>query len=148
MPKRRDAKGMPMIDDLIAQAAAKTRLDPAQARLALAGALALIDRHGDTAKVQELYGAVPGAEELAGEGANVLPKKGMMGGLMAKVAGGPAADAMALMGRLGKDGISMEDLKQLLPVAMAWVQARTGRDLLREVAATIPGVGQMLSGRA
>lgn len=136
-----------MIDDLIAQAAAATRLDAAQVRTALAGALALIDRHGDAAKVQALYDAAPGAQGLAGEGAGILPKKGMMGGLMAKVAGGPAADAMALMGRLQKDGISMEDLKALLPVAMEWVRAQTGRDLLREVAASIPGVGQMLAGR-
>jgi hypothetical protein len=136
-----------MIDDLIAKAAAATRLDAAQARTALAGALALIDRHGDRTKVASLYSAVPGAQALAGEGAGVLPKAGLMGGLMAKVAGGPAADGMALMGRLQKDGISMEDLKTLLPVAMDWVRQTTGRDLLRDVAASIPGVGQMLAGR-
>jgi hypothetical protein len=136
-----------MIDDLVAKAAAATRLDPAQARLALAGALALIDRHGERGKVDALYQAVPGAQALAGEGAGVLPKAGLMGGLMARVAGGPAADGMALMGRLQKDGVSMEALKALLPVAMEWVRQTTGRDLLREVAASIPGVGQMLAGR-
>src|SRR5262245_31535357 len=120
-----------MIDDLIAQAAAHTRLDAAQTRTALATALALIDRHGDPSRLQALYAAVAGAAGLAGEGAGELPKTGMMGGLMAGGAGGPAADAMALMGRLQKDGIGMEDLKALLPIAMDWVREQTGRDLLR-----------------
>ncbi len=51
---------------------------------------------------------------------------------------------MALQSRLGKQGISLEDLKQLLPVARAFVERKTGRDLLGDTLRSIPGVGSML----
>ncbi len=73
----------------------------------------------------------------------------MFGGLMKSVggAGGAAmSDALALQGRLGKQGITQDDLKQLLPVAREFVRARTGRDLLGDTLRSIPGVGGMLGG--
>jgi hypothetical protein len=54
---------------------------------------------------------------------------------------------MGMLNLLKKEGIGQDDLKRLLPVAMAFVQQRTGKDLLREVVATVPGVGPMLGGK-
>ena len=133
-----------MIDELIDQATAASRLSRAQVTRSLSASLGLIDKHADRTKAAELYAAVPGTQPLAAVGAKDVGKgKGLLGAAVP----GPLGDAMGMLNLLKKDGISQDDLKQLLPVAMAFVQQRTGRDLLREVVATIPGVGAMLGGR-
>lgn len=141
-----------MIDDLIRTGAAQTGLSDTQVRSALSGALGLIDKHAAPAKRDELYAAVPGAQALAAQGAAAAPKGGggLMGGLMRAAGGsggGAMADAMAMLERAKREGISQDELKRLLPVAMDWVRSQTGRDLLREVVQTVPGVGGMLGGR-
>ena len=131
-----------MIEQLIDQAAAAGPLNRAQVTRALQGSLGLIDKHADPAKTRELYDAVPGAQPLAQQGAKDVGKgKGLI------PMPGPIGDAMGMLNLLKKEGIGQDDLKRLLPVAMAFVQQRTGKDLLREVVATVPGVGPMLGGR-
>jgi hypothetical protein len=131
-----------MIDELIRDGVAATRLSAAQVTAALTASLGLIDKHADRAKAEELYAAVPGASALAAEGARSVGKgKGLL------PIPGPLGDAMGMMNLLKKQGVSQADLKALLPVAMSFVQQRTGRDILREVVSTIPGVGPMLGGR-
>jgi hypothetical protein len=56
------------------------------------------------------------------------------------------SDAMALQGRLQKQGVGTAELKQLLPVARAFVERKTGKDLLGDTLRSIPGVGGMLGG--
>ena len=135
-----------MIEELLAEAAEATRLSERQVRDALAGALGLIRKHADPAKTRALFDAVPGAEPLAAAGA---PPKGggLLGGMM-KAAGGAGgaamSDALALQGRLGKNGVTQADLKRLLPVAREFVRRNTGHDLLGETIRSIPGVGGML----
>jgi len=139
------------IEELVGQASARTGLTPAQARLGLGGALSLIEKHGDPAKVVELLQAIPGTADLAAEGAALLDQKsgGLMSGLMrgAGSAGGAAmSDAMAMGQRLARQGITTSDMQAMLPVAMTFVRAKTGRDLLRDVLTTIPGLGRLLTG--
>lgn len=138
------------VDDLIAEGAAQSGLSGASVRSALAEALGLIDRHADPGKRDELYAAVPGAQALAAGAPMPKGGGGLMGGLMRAAggaSGGAMADGMAMLDRLKRQGVSQDDLKRLLPVAMDWVQRTTGRDLLREVAGSIPGLGGMLGGR-
>ena len=139
-----------MIEELFGEAAARTGLKEPQVIAALAGALGLIRKHADPAKAQALFAAVPGTADLAEAGAEAAPRTGgLLGGLM-KAAGGSGgaamSDAMALQGRLQKLGVSTEALKQLLPVARAFVERRTGRDLLGDTLRSIPGVGGLLGG--
>lgn len=138
-----------MIEDLIVEISAKTPLSHDQARKALACALSLIAKHGDGAKVAELFAAAPGAQALAAEGASQPAKGGLFGGLM-KAAGGASgaamSDGMAMLQTLSRAGVDQDGLKAMLPVAAAWVRERAGgRDLLNETLASIPGVGGMLS---
>ena len=131
-----------MIDALIEQATAAGPLNRAQVTRALSASLGLIDRHADKAKAKELYDAVPGAQPLAAAGAKDVGKgKGLI------PLPGAIGDAMGMLNLLKKEGIGQDDLKRLLPLAMNFVQQRTGRDLLREVVATVPGVGPMLGGK-
>lgn len=140
-----------MIEDLIRDASARTGLSIDQARLGLGGALSLIEKHGDKIKVAELLDAIPGAAKVAAEGAVLTQQKsgGLMGGLMKSVGGASGAamaDAMAMGQKLARQGISTSDLQAILPVAMDFVRDRTGRDLLREVLVTIPGLGKAMTG--
>lgn len=140
-----------MIEELIQDAAGRTGLSVDQARLGLGAALSLIEKHGDQVKVAELLDEIPGASKLAAEGAALTQQKsgGLMGGLMRGVggAGGAAmSDAMAMGQKLARQGITTSDMQAILPVAMDFVRAKTGRDLLREVLVTIPGLGKLLTG--
>ena len=139
-----------MIEELYPEAAAQTRMTEPQVKTALAGALGLIQKHADPAKSRALFDGVPGTQPLAAAGAQAAKGGGgLLGGLM-KSAGGAKgaamADALALQGRLAKQGISQDHLKQLLPVARAFVQRKTGKDLLGDTLKSIPGVGPMLGG--
>jgi uncharacterized protein VcgC/VcgE DUF2780 len=138
-----------MIDDLIAKSAAAAGMTEDRARTTLSAALGLMKTHADPAKLAELFQAVPEAEGLAVQGQAAQPKKGggLFGGLMKTVGGSSGAamaDAMAMASQLNAMGISNGQLKRLLPVAEDWVRERTGRDLLREVFASVPGVGGFL----
>ena len=137
-----------MIEELIARCAQAAGMHPDKARLTLAAALGLMKTHADPAKLNELFRAVPGAEGLAQEGLANKPKGGgLLGGLMKTVGGSGGAamsDALAMGKHLNAKGVSNGQLQRLLPVAEDWVRAKTGRDLLREVFASVPGVGGFL----
>jgi hypothetical protein len=140
-----------MIEALIQDAAARTGLSVDQARMGLGAALSLIEKHGEPAKVSELLNEIPGASRLAAEGGVLTQQKsgGLMGGLMSKVggAGGAAmSDAMAMGQKLARQGVTTSDMQAMLPVAMEFVRSKTGRDLLREVLVTVPGLGKLMTG--
>jgi hypothetical protein len=137
-----------MLEELFVEATSRTRLNESQVIAALAGSLGLIRKHAEPSKVQALFAAVPGTQDLAEAGSDAAPKSGgLFGGLM-KAAGGASgaamSDAMALQNRLHKQGVHSDDLKQLLPVARAFVERKTGKDLLGDTLKSIPGVGGML----
>ena len=139
-----------MIDALVDQAADATGLTTDQSRTALAAALALIEKHADPERVTDLFSAVDGAKALAEEGAKMTQNKsgGLMAGMMrtAGGAGGAAmSDAMAMGQKLTRQGVTTADLQTILPVSMEFVRAATGRDLLRDVLITIPGLGPLLT---
>jgi hypothetical protein len=141
-----------MIEELVQDASTRTGLSLDQARLGLSAALALMQKHGEPDKVGELLEAIPGADGLATQGATLTQQKsgGLMGGLMRNVGGSGGAamsDAMAMGQRLARQGITTSDMQAMLPVAMNFVREKTGRDLLREVLVTIPGLGKLLTGQ-
>jgi hypothetical protein len=140
-----------MIEELVQEAASRTGLSADQARTGLSAALALMQKHGDQALMAELMQAIPGSAALATRGLALTEQKGggLMGGLMRNVGGSAGAamsDAMAMGPKLAKEGITTSDMQAILPVAMEFVRGKTGRDLLREVLASIPGLGKLLTG--
>ena len=141
-----------MIDELIERAAGATGLNTDQARAGLAAALSLIKKHGDEGQTGELFNAVPGSEGLSTEGDAMTEQKsgGLLGGLM-RGAGGPGgaamSDAMAVGQTLAKQGVTLADMQNILPVAMEFVREKTGTDLLQNVLGSIPGIGGMLTAK-
>jgi hypothetical protein len=139
-----------MIDELVKRAADATGLSADQARTALAAALSLIEKHAESGRVSELFEKVEGARDLAAEGAQMTQQKsgGLMASMMKNVggAGGAAmSDAMALGQKLARQGVTTADMQSILPVSMRFVHDVTGSDLLREVLASIPGLGPLLT---
>jgi hypothetical protein len=142
-----------MIEELVETAATRTGLNVDQARTGLSAALALMQKHGDAAKVGALLDAIPGSAALAAQGSALTQQKsgGLIGGLMGGLGGASGAamsDAMAMGQRLAREGITTSDMQAILPVAMNFVREKTGQDLLREVLGTIPGLGKLLTGQA
>lgn len=140
-----------MIEDLIREGAERTPLSPDQVRLALAGALGLLKKHAARDRLVELYAAVPGAEALASSPeAQIKSGGGLLGGLMKSaggVSGAAVADAMGMLDKASKAGISRADLKALLAVAEDRVRAGSGKDVLRHAIESVPGVGALLGGK-
>ena len=139
-----------MIKTLVQRAADRTGLTPQQAQVGLAAALFLIEKHAEPDKVEGLFNAVPGARELAAEGAALGQNKsgGLIAGMMSKVGGASGAamsDAMAVGQKLTRQGVTVADMQSILPVSMEFVRETTGSDLLRDVLMTIPGLGPLLT---
>ena len=139
-----------VIDELVQKAATHAGLSVDQSRSALSGALFLIDKHGDPIKVRALFDAIPGCAEMVVHGAALTANKGggLMAGLMNKAGGSSGAamsDAMAMNQQLTRQGVTISDMQKILPLAMGWVQEKTGSDLLRQVLASVPGLGPLLT---
>ena len=134
-------------DDLTVLSAGDSGLSQNQARVALTGALGLLDRHAARETLVALFDAVPGAEAAARSEGAARPKRGLFGGLIAGaggLSGKAVAEAMGLLDQLDEVGVSKADLKRLLPAARDRVRALTGRDLLGEAVRSVPGVGPLL----
>jgi hypothetical protein len=134
-------------DDLTVLSAVDSGLSQDQARVALTGALGLLDRHAARETVVALFDAVPGAEAAARSEGAARPKRGLFGGLIAGaggLSGKAVAEAMGLLDQLEEVGVSKADLKRLLPAARERVRALTGRDVLGEAVRSVPGVGPLL----
>ncbi|ADK99491.1 hypothetical protein [Brevundimonas subvibrioides] len=134
-------------DDLTVLSAGDSGLSQDQARVALTGALGLLDRHAARETVVALFDAVPGAEAAARSEGAARSKRGLFGGLIAGaggLSGKAVAEAMGLLDQLEDVGVSKADLKRLLPAARDRVRALTGRDVLGEAVRSVPGVGPLL----
>lgn len=136
------------MSEWVDRAAEASGQDEARVWLAMTAALGLLDKYADPAEMQALYDCVEGSERLArSEEARPKAGGGLFGGIM-KSAGGLSgqamADAMGVLERLKKQGVSKDDLKDLLPAAREAVRAATGRDRLGEAITTVPGVGGLL----
>ena len=139
-----------MIEELVQKAAKHAGLSLEQSSSALSGALFLIEKHGDPGKVRALFSAIPGSAEMAKDGAALTAGKGsgLMANLMAKAGGSSGAamsDAMAMNQQLTRQGVTISDMQKILPLAMTWVQEKTGTDLLRDVLSSVPGLGPLLT---
>ncbi len=139
-----------MMDDLVRAGADATGLDEGRVRLALAGALGLLRKHAAQDRLDALYAAVPGSQDLAYSPQADIPRAGgLFGGVMRSaggVSGAAVSDAMGMLAKAEKAGVSKADLKVLLKAVEARVKDQTGRDVLREAVASVPGVGRLIGG--
>lgn len=125
------------MEELIARISAGTGLDAAKAEKALGIMLNLVKTQGDQTKVAELFDKLPGAAELAiAQGSDGASKTGLLGMLAGGMMGGP----LAAVSKLTAAGLSMDQIKQLGTITLAYAKEKAGPDLVKQVAGSIPGI--------
>jgi len=126
------------MQELIARIVTTTGLDAARAEKALGIMLSLVRTQGNQQKVGELFSRLPGAAELADR----YGRDGSRGGgLLGMLGGGLMGGPFAAIGKLQAAGLTMEQIKQLGIETLAFAKEKAGEDLVRQVAGSIPGLG-------
>ena len=129
------------MQELIDRVVATTGLSPEVAEKATGIMLSLVRNQGDKNKVEQLFAAVPGAAELAaqhgGDGA-----KG--GGLLGMLGGGLMGGPLAAVTKLQAAGLNMNQIKTLGNETLGYAEEKAGKDLVRDVANSIPGISSYL----
>lgn len=129
------------MQDLINEITAATGLDSTKAEKAVGIVLNLVATQGDKTKVAEMFDKMPGAIELVkthgGDGAGG-------GGLMGILAGGMMGGPLAMITKLQSTGLSIDQVKTVGTMSLAYAKKHAGADLVRAAAANIPGLGTYL----
>lgn len=122
--------------EIVNQIAAATGIDPDLAEKALGMMLGFLEKEGDDAAVQKMIAAIPGAAELiseySGDGG---------GGFLAGLAGG---GVMGLGQKLMGAGLGMGEITSLAKQTIAVAKQYAGEELVDQVVASIPGLGQFV----
>jgi hypothetical protein len=125
------------MQDLIDQIVEAMGLAPEQTEQALGIMLNLIRTQGNQQKVDEIFDKLPGATGLAvkwgGDG-------GAKGGLLGMLAGGVMGGPLAAITKLTSIGLSMDQIKQMGIMTLAFAKQQAGEELVKDVAGSIPGL--------
>jgi len=123
------------MQDLIGTLVAKTSLPEDTAEPAIGVVLNLIKKHGNQDCVGELLAAIPGVDVL------IAKHEGQLTGILA---GGMKGGPLAAIVKLSSLGLNIEQMKVLGSETLAYVRGKVGDELVRQVAANIPGLGGFL----
>ena len=126
------------MEELIGRITGKVGIDEETARSAVRIILSFLYREGDSDKVTELAGKIPGAADYIDptddDGASTL---GGFGGLM-------GGGAMAVLGELQALGLGMGQIQSVTQETVDFARERAGADLVNDVVASIPGLSQFV----
>jgi hypothetical protein len=114
------------MDELIAEIAANTGVEPAIARNALAIIIGFLAREGPTGHAQTLIDGLPGARELAGEAA------------------GGSAGIMGVFNDLTRAGLGLGAIQGVTREFVAYARGEVGDRAVDEVISGIPGLSQFV----
>ena len=124
------------MNDIIRQIAEATGIQPSVAEKALGLMLGFLEKEGEDGPVQKMLAAIPGAQELisqyGGDGS---------GGFLSGLAGG---GIMGLGQQLMSQGLGMGEITALAKQTIALAKQYAGEELVDEVVASIPGLGQFV----
>ena len=125
------------MEDLLARVTQATGLDQSTARQAIGIILAFLRKEGPATEVNQLFAAMPGAEELAGQAGG---SSGGLSGMMSAMGGG----VMALGGQLMGIGVSMGQMQPLGRELFAYGREKAGEDVMGPIVGSIPGLTQFV----
>ena len=124
------------MNDIIRQISEATGIQPNVAEKALGMMLGFLEKEGEDGKVHQMLAAIPGAKDLVsqygGDGA---------GGFLAGLAGG---GIMGLGQQLMSLGLGMGEITALAKQTIAIAKQYAGEQVVDEVVASIPGLGQFV----
>jgi hypothetical protein len=125
------------LDDLVGMIGEASGLDHVRAEKAAGIVLNLLQTQGNQARVEELFGKIPGAQEMA-------TRANSGGGLMGKMAGGMMGGPLAAITRLQAVGLSTDQQKIVMATVLSYCGTHGGADLVKAAAANVPGVSGYL----
>lgn len=139
LPER---QGIPM-EELIARVASAANIAPDRAQRAIELMLAFLKKEGPTEEVADMLRAVPGGPEAAAAGETCSPKSsGLMGGLLSLMGG--SGGLMGLAGQLTGIGLGTGEMATVGRELFAYAKEKAGEERVGRVAASIPGLAQLI----
>ena len=137
------------MEELIANIASKMGIDEAIARKAVSVIMSLIQTEGEDGPVATLFDKLPGASDLASQGASALEENSDSGGLLGKLGGmmgGGAGTLMSAVSTLQADGLDTSQIKELGSQVFDFAKEEGGEDLVKAVtdSISIPGLSKFL----
>lgn len=123
------------MNDIIRQISESTGIAPAVAEKALGLMLAFLEKEGADGPVQKMLAAMPGAKDLISEHGGTGS-----GGLANLIGGGLMGLGQQLMGL----GLGMGEITALAKQTIALAKKYAGEEVVDEVVASIPGLGQFV----
>lgn len=126
------------MQDLTARVSAAAGIEPEIAARAIGAVLAFLRKEGPKREIDELFAAAPEAEAAASAAA--AAGAGMLGGLMNLAGGG----LMGLAARLSGLGLDVTQMQTVGREVFAYAGEKLGTERVRQVAAAIPGLSQLL----
>ena len=137
------------MQDFIKDAAAQLGISTGEAESATGGLLGFIKENADGADVSEMLGKLPGAGDLMTKaaGSSGAAGGGLLGGLgdaLGGMMGGGAEQALGAAEMLSKTGLDASKIGGFLELLLKYVQPLLGSDLLKRLAAKVPGLSELL----
>ncbi|MDE1159401.1 MAG: hypothetical protein PW791_14240 [Neorhizobium sp.] len=133
------------MNELVSRVADSVGISPDIAEKAIGMMLGFLQREAEDGPVARMIEAIPGATDLVaqynGEGTG-SGGGGLLGGLMASFGGG--GGVMALGQQLMAQGLGMGEITTLAKETMAVAREHAGDEVVDQVIASVPGLGQFV----
>lgn len=133
------------MDELIAQLTSKLGIDESVASAATGKAMAMVKEHAGDDLFSKISSAVPGADNIAAEGAAPAEEAegggGMLGalaGMASSALGGSAGEAMGLASSLGDAGLEAGQVGGFASTLMDFLKDKVGDEVLEQILAKVP----------
>lgn len=131
------------MEELINRMIAAAGIDEETAKSAIGIILGFLNKEGPEDKMQLIFDALPGAQELvaareeAGGGGG-----GLLGGLGSMMGG--QMGAMAALSELNGIGLDMGGVQSVAKELISYAKEKAGDDVVNEVVSQIPGLSQIV----
>ena len=123
------------MNDIVRQISEATGIDPSTAEKALGLMLGFLEKEGEDGPVQKMLAAIPGAGDLVSEHGG-----SGSGGFASLIGGGVMGLGQQLMGL----GLGMGEITALAKQTIAIAKQYAGEEVVDQVVASIPGLGQFV----
>ena len=128
------------MEELLTRITQKTGLEHATARKAVGIILAYLKKEGPPNEVNQLFAAMPGAEDVIKDTNSEGGGGGGLMGMMGSMGGG----VMALGGQLMAAGVSMGQMQPLGQELFAFGREKAREDVMGGIVGSIPGLSQFV----
>jgi len=131
------------MEELIGRIMAAAGIEEETAKSAIGIILGFLNKEGPDDKMQLIFDALPGAQELvaareeAGNGGG-----GLLGGLGSMMGG--QMGAMAALSELNGIGLDMDGVQSVAKELISYAKEKAGDDVVNEVVSQIPGLSQIV----